>query len=123
MKMTFFAFAGSSGGRGSKSYFRSRTDGGVAPNAVFICSRELNAIAPNPTAASCSTSLRVRCLFMADFLRYLVIRLITVQERIGPKHRLHEQAEALFRIRFRRDRLHRDCPLACRGCPVIGLVV
>jgi hypothetical protein len=98
MKMTFLAFAGKAGGLGARSYIRSWTDGGLAAKAASICRMELSAMAPNPTAASSSTALRVRCLFVTDFLPYPLIRLITIEEGIGSKHRLDEEAKAILRI-------------------------
>src|SRR5271166_4944549 len=48
--------------------------------------------------------------------------LMTIQEIVGPEHRLDEQAEALFRIRVGCDRPLRNFQLGGRWRPVVSLI-
>src|SRR6266851_4953396 len=110
MKMTRFAFGAKCGAFGLRSYARSFAAADSAANSRSCWNMEFAAIAPNPMAASCNARLRVKNLFMGSISShsYKNPELVTVQEVIGPKHRLDEQAQPFFWIRFRCNRFFRD---------------
>src|ERR1700686_5078054 len=102
MKMTRLALAAKCGGLGVRSYTRSLARAASAANIRSCCNMEFTAIAPNPMAASCNACLRVKNLFMA-FLRLAgreahPTYLVTIQEVVGPEHRLDEQPQTFLRI-------------------------
>src|ERR1051325_10837262 len=121
MKMTRFALGAKCGGLGFRSYTRSLAEADSAAKSRSCWSMEFTAIAPNPIAASCNACLRVRNLFMAlSSPQSYVCALVTIQEVIGPEHRLDKQAQAFLWILFRRDRLLRDLRLFRGGLAVVG---
>src|SRR5580704_18314417 len=121
--MTFFALGAKFGALGLRSNERGII-AASAPNNRSVCSIEFSAIAPKPTATSWRISLRDRNLFMVLFSPLLLAQLVlmTIQEIVGPKHRLNEQAQAFFGVRLGCDRPFRNFHLARRRRSVISLI-